>query len=112
MSNSIDTNSSRSMFLPGNKEKSRAKESGGVGQAQLKRNSTSRKNELDNYAKSDAKIDIPDAVKDFAKIKKVADAAPDIDNTDKIARLKSQIAEGSYKVDYDALADKILQNEF
>ena len=38
--------------------------------------------------------------------------APEIDNTDKIARLKAQIADGSYKIDYDGLADKMLEQEF
>ena len=78
----------------------------------VKRNSDDRKSELDVYAKSDSKVEIPDAIKDFSRIKKVADAAPDIDNSAKIARLKSQIADGSYKIDYDGLAGKILEQEF
>ena len=38
--------------------------------------------------------------------------APERDNTDKIAMLKKQIAEGSYKPNYDAVADKLLGEEF
>lgn len=104
----IDSTSSRSIFLP----KKDARESGKVSPSGLKRNSASRKNELESFSKADSKVEIPDAIKDFSRIKKVADAAPEIDNTDKIARLKAQIANGSYKVDYDALSDKILEQEF
>ena len=102
----IDSTSSRSIFLPNKKE------TGKVGNANLKRNSESRKNELEAFSRSDSKVDIPDAIKDFSRIKKVADAAPETDNSEKIARLKSQIQAGSYKVDYDGLADKILEQEF
>jgi negative regulator of flagellin synthesis FlgM len=87
-------------------------ENGKVGPAGLKRNSEVRKNELEAFSKSDSKVDIADAIKDFARIKKVADAAPEVDNTDKIARLKAQIADGSYKIDYDGLSEKILDQEF
>lgn len=107
----IDNSTSRSMFFPNTKGKE-AGESSRIGQANLKRNSESRKSELDVYAKSDSKVDIPDAIKDFSRIKKVADAAPPIDNTEKIARLKGEIQAGTYKVDYDALANKILEQEF
>ena len=105
----VDSTSSRSIFSPGKKE---TRESGKVGPAGLKRNSESRKGELEAFSKADSKVDIADAVKDFSRIKKVADAAPEIDNTDKIARLKSQIADGSYKIDYDGLSEKILDQEF
>ena len=72
------------------------------------------KNEKDfkNLTKKDAKVDISSKVKDFSRIKKAVDTAPDIDNSDKIADLKQRIASGSYNIDYDALADKMLQNEF
>jgi len=102
----IDSTSSRSIFLPNKKE------TGKVGPSGLKRNSETRKNELEAFSSTDSKVDIPDAIKDFSRIKKVADAAPAIDNSEKIARLKSQIEAGTYKVDADALADKILEQEF
>ncbi len=102
---------SRSMFFPSTKGKE-TRESNRVNQNNLKRNSEARKSELDVYAKSDSKVDIPDAIKDFSRIKKVADAAPAIDNSEKIARLKNEIQNGTYKVDYDGLAGKILEQEF
>ncbi|NOT79169.1 MAG: flagellar biosynthesis anti-sigma factor FlgM [Bacteriovoracaceae bacterium] len=102
----IDSTSSRSIFLPNKRESSK------VGSTPLQRNTDVRRDELEAFSKNDSKVDIPDAIKDFSRIKKVADAAPAIDNTEKIARLKSQIAAGTYKVDADALADKILEQEF
>lgn len=104
----VDGTSSRSIFLPGKN----TRETGKTGPAGLKRNTETRKNELEAFSKSDSRVEIPEAIKDFSRIKKVADAAPDIDNTDKIARLKAQIEAGTYKVDEGALADKILEQEF
>jgi negative regulator of flagellin synthesis FlgM len=101
----VDSTTSRSIFLPNKRE------SGRIGSAGA-RNSDTRKEELEAFSKNDSKVDIPDAIKDFSRIKKVADAAPEIDNTDKIARLKSQIAAGTYKVDAGDLADKIMEQEF
>ena len=103
---SIDSTSSRSIFLPNKRESTK------VGPSGLTRNSDVRKEELEAFSKSDSKVDIPDAIKDFSRIKKVADAAPAVDNSEKIARLKSQIAAGTYNVDAGALADKIMEQEF
>jgi negative regulator of flagellin synthesis FlgM len=61
---------------------------------------------------SDAKVSIPEGVREFSRIKKAAMSAPEPDNSEKIARLKAQIQAGTYEVDYDGLADKILTSEF
>jgi negative regulator of flagellin synthesis FlgM len=111
MSN-IDS-SFRSPFFPGNKNDSKSISSRRTGEASaLQRNSYERAQQLNNKTGRDAKVEIPDAVRDFSRIKKAVDAAPEIDNTDKIASLKSRIQAGTYEVDYDALADNILANEF
>lgn len=106
--NSIDT---RAPFFPnsktGQKEISHSKRA----QA-LKRNSYQRTQELNNTSSKDAKVSIPEAVKDFSRIKSAVDMAPPIDNTDKIARLKSQIQAGTYQPNYDAVADKLLSSEY
>lgn len=78
----------------------------------LRRNSYDRTQELNNVTAKDAKVTIPDSIKDFSRIKKAVDTAPPVDNTDKIARLKAQIQAGTYQPDYDALADKILATEY
>lgn len=77
-----------------------------------KKNSPEKATEITIKTAQDAKVTIGEGIKDFSKIKKVASAAPDIDNTEKIARLKAQIQAGSYEIDYDALADKMLSEEF
>jgi len=75
-------------------------------------NNQERQQELDALAKKDAKVRIPDAIRDFSKIKKAVDQAPPINQQEKIADLRRKIAAGEYKIDYDALADKILTSEY
>lgn len=100
---------SRPSFFP-NKAKNN-----GVNKAKkaaLQRNSYDRASEIKDRTAMHAKVDIPDAVRDYSRIKRAVDTAPEIDNSAKIAKLKSQIKNGTYNVDYDALADKILQSEY
>jgi negative regulator of flagellin synthesis FlgM len=106
---SIDT---RSAFFPRGKsiQAESTRENGGVDS--IKRNSPERANELTDKTASDAKVNIPEGVKDFSKIKKAAMSAPEADNSEKIARLKAQIAAGTYEIDYDGVADKMLTTEF
>jgi negative regulator of flagellin synthesis FlgM len=106
---SIDT---RSSFFPLSRTaQADAAKSAGRSEG-VERNSTDRATELTGKTAGDAKVSIPDGVKDFSRIKKAAMTAPEPDNSEKIARLKAQIAAGTYEVDYDGLADKILQSEF
>ena len=78
----------------------------------LQRNTYERAQEIQSKTSKDAKVAIPDTIKDFSRIKKAADMAPPIDNSDKIASLKAQIKAGTYQPDYDAIADKILSSEY
>ena len=107
MSN-IDT---RSSFFPRGRTQTESTKGGGQVDG-IKRNSTERASELTEKTATDAKVSIPEGIKDFSKIKKAAMSAPDVDNSEKIARLKAQIAAGSYEIDYDGLADKILTSEY
>jgi negative regulator of flagellin synthesis FlgM len=109
--NNIDNNVKRTAFFP-NDVNSKRKKLTQMQQAALRRNNRERQLELTKLKARDAKVKIPDAVRDFARIKKTVDAAPDIDNSAKIARLRQQISTGEYKIDYDALADKMLTSEF
>ena len=106
---SIDT---RSGFFPKNRptQTESTRNDGQVGE--VKRNSLERASEISEKTSADAKVSIGDGIKDFSRIKKAAIAAPEVDNTDKIAQLKAQIAAGTYEVNYDAIADKILGTEF
>jgi len=105
----VESNPSRSSFFPKSKNAVKPKR---LNPGVLQRNDPSRKKELDIHTGGHAKVEIPNAVRDFAKIKNAVDKAPEVDNTDKIARLKQQIKAGTYQVDYDALADKILSSEY
>lgn len=79
----------------------------------MKRNDYGRAKELSEMGQRDAKVNISEAIKDFSRVKKAVDAAPEErDNSEKIAQLKSQIRNGTYKVDYDGLADKLLSSEY
>ena len=110
MSNNIDT---RAPFFPRSKsatsvEQGKAGSVGNVGAG----NSPERAGEIAGRTSGDAKVSIPDGVREFSRIKKAADAAPEQDNSAKIADLKARIAAGSYEIDYDGLADKMLQSDF
>jgi negative regulator of flagellin synthesis FlgM len=108
MSN-IDT---RTSFFPRGRspQAESAKSSGQI--SNINRNSNERAIEITDKTADDAKVSIPDGVKDFSRIKKAAMSAPEPDNSEKIARLKAQIQDGTYNVDYDELANKILSSEF
>ncbi len=106
---SIDT---RSTFFPRGRSPQTEAAKNGTGVDSIKRNTTERATEISDKTGTDAKVSIPEGIKDFSRIKKAATAAPETDNSEKIARLKAQIQAGTYEVDYDALADKILNSEF
>lgn len=110
MSN-IDPTRNRTSFFPNSKTAN----NNGVNNVQqnlLKRNDFKRKTELDSNTMGDSKVKIPEAVRDFSRIKKAVDMSKAPDNSDKIAALKSQIQSGKYNIDYEAVADKLLQTEF
>jgi negative regulator of flagellin synthesis FlgM len=106
---SIDT---RSSFFPRSRDVKSESTKGGGKVDGVQRNSMERASEISERTSGDAKVNIPEGVKDFSRIKKAAMSAPETDNSEKIARLKAQIAAGTYEVDYDALADKILTSEY
>jgi negative regulator of flagellin synthesis FlgM len=106
---SIDT---RSAFFPRSRDIQTETTKGGSKIDGVQKNTMERASELTEKTSSDAKVNIPEGVKEFSRIKKAAMSAPEPDNAEKIARLKAQIAAGTYEIDYDGLADKILTSEF
>lgn len=105
----IESTNARSAFFP----RSKTTETGKLNKQQrMRRNDSLRKSELDTLSKKDVKVDIGSAIKDFSRIKKAVDAAPDIDKSAKIADLKARIQNGTYDIDYDGLADSMLKSEF
>lgn len=111
MSNHID---SRPPFFPNkNRDKYGISNQGSINpDLKIKSNAPARVEELSKINGNHANVSINDSVKDFAKIKSAVSHAPEVDNSDKIAKLKAQINAGTYNVDYEALADKILEQEF
>lgn len=53
------------------------------------------------------KVSISSKAKDVAKATKIAKAAPDVDE-EKVARLKAAIQSGTYSVDADKIADRLV----
>jgi negative regulator of flagellin synthesis FlgM len=106
---SIETSSRKTFFPPGKRNDLGNSNVANVNP--IKTNSLNRKNALDKLSKENVKVSISDSIKDFSFIKKAVDQAPEKNNSEKIARLKDQINRGVYKVDYDALANKIIEEE-
>ena len=109
--NSVDT---RPPFFPNSRTAKRdgAKAASLKQTKFLKQNSPERAKQLSAQTREDARVAIPNGVRDFSKIKSAVDAAPPMDNSAKIASLRQQISAGTYNMDYDAMADKILAEEF
>ena len=101
-----------SFFLKNPNAQAQAQKSNALRSKLLQRNQTERSEQIKSTTGKDAKVAISDSIKDFARIKRSVDAAPEVDNSKKIEALKAQIKNGSYKVDYDGLADKMLTSEF
>lgn len=80
--------------------------------ATTRTNSPARTDELVSTTGEHARVEIPESVKDFSNIKKAVDQAEPRDNSSKIADLKQRIQNGQYSVDYDAVADKMINSEF
>lgn len=78
----------------------------------MKRNSSQRADELKEQSAQHANVQIPEAIKDFSKMKRAVDMSEPMDNSAKVADLKQRIAAGTYNIDYEGLADKMLQSEF
>jgi flagellar biosynthesis anti-sigma factor FlgM len=55
-----------------------------------------------------ARVDVSERAQDMKKIKELAIAEPK-DNSEKIARLQKLIDEGNYKVDTNAVADRMVE---
>jgi negative regulator of flagellin synthesis FlgM len=112
MTNIDKTTQARSRFFPGTTSNTKSNRLDRTEALSLRKNPSERTKQLEQIAQNDTKIQIPEAVKDFAKIKKAVDAAPPIDNSQKITDLKNRIQNGTYDIDYDGLANNILEQEF
>lgn len=105
--NNIDT---RPPFFPHSKGSQKAKNTQGANPAA--RNTYERAQEINQSTSRDAKVNIPEQIKDYSRIKKAVDMSAEVDNSQKIADLKARIQAGNYEIDYDQLADKMIASEF
>ncbi|NDD91776.1 flagellar biosynthesis anti-sigma factor FlgM [bacterium] len=71
------------------------------------RSEASRAVAASNADISSAKTEISGKAREFAKAKEVAGQAPDV-REDRIAELKAKIAAGNYKVNAQAIADRMV----
>jgi hypothetical protein len=60
-----------------------------------------------NGGSSGARAEISPKAREFSQAKAVASQAPDI-REDRVADLKKRISEGSYRIDEDAIADRMV----
>lgn len=68
----------------------------------------SRLRESDNAARpKSAEVALSDASREVAKARAAMEATP-TDRAEKVAQIKQQVAEGSYKVDARQVADKMI----
>jgi negative regulator of flagellin synthesis FlgM len=87
-----------------------ATSSKGVDRAsQAKNAKKADKSQASTESTDSANTSISSKAKDFAKAKAVASHAPDV-REEKIAELKKRIAAGKYKIDDDAVADKLVDD--
>ena len=110
--NNIDSTQRASFFPQSQTAEASKNKASKMNPSIMKRNDYGRAKELSEMGQRDAKVNISEAIRDFSRAKKAVDAAPEIDNSEKVAQLKSQIQNGTYKIDYDALADKLLSSEY
>lgn len=109
--------STRPPFFPNSVNSSTNKSSGarsleGTDDIALKRNPEQRASEISKISADHVKVDIPEGIKDYAMIKTAVDQAPPIDNSKKVQDLKQKINNGTYEMDYDAIANSMLNSEY
>ena len=106
-------NDTRAPFFPNSRSAQAKANSSRLNKAALpERNSFERSSEIKKQSRNNVNVDIPESVKDFARIRSAVDNAGPIDKTARIQSLRDQIQSGTYEIDYDALADRMLQESF
>ena len=59
---------------------------------------------------SSAKVNISEKAKEMARVKELANQSPDVD-AEKVAKFRALIEKGEYKVNAEAIADRMLEDE-
>ncbi len=105
-----DINNVRPNFFPNSRSAQDQRIRKSDGNTGIQRNDQAKAKEIAQKSQGHAKVNINEGVKDFATIKKAVDSAPEIDREAKLAELKARINSGDYQIDYDGLADKIIEH--
>lgn len=80
-----------------------------VNQVQDKDNTQAQAEKADRQQKKTDTVVLSDAAKRIQEARKQLDAIPDI-REDKVARLKEQVENGTYEIDAQKIADKMLKD--
>jgi len=102
------TNDSRRSFFP-NSKTARAKETAKKQYERLAETQSEQNKPMS--ARVSSSVQIPEGLKDFSRIKELASHAPEMDNSAKIQMLQEQLNDGTYKINYDKLAEQLLLQE-
>jgi len=102
------------MRVTGN-ETASSKQAGRAGHAgemkKVDRPEKSSTSEVDKKSNSSVNAEISSKSKEMGRAKTIASETPDI-REDKVANLKSRIESGNYRVDSDAIADRLVDEHF
>ncbi len=79
--------------------------------AQINRISTSKKSQSNHKAVTQDQVEISNKTTLMTQAEDIAKKAPEVDET-AVAKAKEAIESGDYKIDYDKLAQKMLDLEF
>ena len=78
-------------------------------QIDAKQSADSKKVEGAEQTAQDAIVNLSPALKEAQAAKKIIEAEPDV-REDKVAELKERIESGKYKIDHEAVADKMVDS--
>ncbi|MDH4467733.1 MAG: flagellar biosynthesis anti-sigma factor FlgM [Bacteriovoracaceae bacterium] len=107
-----DVSKTRPNFFPNSPTAKEAKRKAFENLEQAQDTNGAQRSNIGGVKNNDARVEIPESIKDFSQIKRAVDQSGPIDNSKKIAELKSKIASGQYEIDYDGVANKMLESEY
>jgi negative regulator of flagellin synthesis FlgM len=70
----------------------------------------SKVSKKDSVVTEGAKVSLSTKAQDFKKIKEAADKSDGVDSA-KVDRVKQAIKDGKYNIDYDKVADKMIEHD-
>jgi negative regulator of flagellin synthesis FlgM len=111
-----DVSKARPNFFPNSASAKEAKRKAIENMEALNNSSQARgaegRGEEGGRVNNDARVEIPESVRDFSQIKNAVEKSQMPDRSQKIADLKNKINAGTYEIDYDAVATKMLESEY